>query len=381
MKLKTCDFQKTCSTVLLAVDNKAANLEIWTDKITNELALVVSNKEYYCKCTFPVSEVEQFHATVDANLFLDLIAGITSDEIDLALQNNTIIIKANKSTYKLPMIYENNVLLTLPEIVVTNPTVEMNISNDILSSIFNVNGKEIQKVSGKCIGANELNKLYYITETGCLTVTTCACLNEFTLEQPVRLLLTDQIIKLFKLFKTDVQFKLGYVELQPGLIQTRVSFKNDSVYVAAITSNTDHLLAKLVGPFEATKHYLQASYAYSVVLSAAALRSAVARLMTFMKRSNPAYNPVQVLGRVHISGDDFVISDPSSDNNETVTIENESIVSEDYEMVLNLVDLKTILDSCKMDHITLNCGDHRIVVISRGPVKNIISEGSMAEEE
>jgi hypothetical protein len=43
-------------------------------------------------------------------------------------------------------------------------------------------------------------------------------------------------------------------------------------------------------------------------------------------------------------------------------------------MNINLFDIKLVLDSCKVDHITLNCGNHRSVVITRGTVANLIPE-------
>lgn len=50
--------------------------------------------------------MEDFNAVVDASLFLNLIAGITTDTFNLSIKGNTVVVKAGKSTYKLNMIYE-----------------------------------------------------------------------------------------------------------------------------------------------------------------------------------------------------------------------------------------------------------------------------------
>ena len=64
------------------------------------------------------------------------------------------------------MIYENDQLMKLPVIKLDKDqvTIDMGIAQDILLSILNVNGKEIQKA--KRLDVNELQRYYYIDETG-----------------------------------------------------------------------------------------------------------------------------------------------------------------------------------------------------------------------
>lgn len=76
---------------------------------------------------------------------------------------------------------------------------------------------------------------------------------------------------------------------------------------------------------------------------------------------------------INIENGELVIKD-KFDNYETVSIANESYSTGDYEMFVNLFDLKLVLDSCKTDHITVNCGNHRSIVVTRGPVANLIPE-------
>ena len=79
------------------------------------------------------------------------------------------------------------------------------------------------------------------------------------------------------------------------------------------------------------------------------------------------------LNNVETTYGELVIKD-KFDNYETVSIANESYTSGNYEMCVNLYDIKLVLDSCKTDYITLNCGNHRSIVITRGPVANLIPE-------
>ena len=372
MILKTKEFKEATNKILLALDSdkSASNLEIVARN--QALYLNVTNKEFYVSVKFALDGEETFRAVVDASVFLTLISGLTTDEFSLEIKDTTVVVKAGKSSYKLAMIYENEALMTLPVITIENKTVEMPIKNDILQSILNINSKEIQK--GKnLININELQKLYYIDETGCFTFTTGATLNKFDLEKPVKLLLNDRIVKLFRLFKDDVQFSLGQDKLSDGRVRTKVIFETADTYVAAIINCDDILLSKVQGPCTATKRFISEAYAHSLVLSVNALSAAVSRLLLFTKTSVDKANMSQVKVDVAITPDEFIIRD-SLGNCESVPVENGSFVADGYDIAINLSDLKLVLDSCKNEHITLNCGNHRSIVITRGNVNNLIPE-------
>ena len=181
MQIKTKEFQDVANKILLAtsLDKNAGNLEIKTKG--SELYLNVTNKEFFVSIKFQLEQEEEFHATVDASLFLSLISGLTTDTFNLGIKDNAITVTSGKSNYKIAMIFENDKLMTLPPITILNKTVEMNISKDILDSILNVNSKELAKVKGVA-DVNELFELYYIDEEGCFTFNTGACLNAFKLE-------------------------------------------------------------------------------------------------------------------------------------------------------------------------------------------------------
>lgn len=374
MIIKTKDFKEAANKILLAanLDTNAANLELVARN--SSLYLNVTNKEYYVAVKFPLETEETFRAVVDASLFLSLVSGFTTDTFSLDIKDNTVVLGSGKSKYKVAMIYENEDLMALPVIAIQNKTVEMSIPNDILMSILNVNSKELLKT--KYLDVSELNKLYYIDETGCFTFTNGSCLNSFTLEKPVKLLLNDRIVRLFNLFKDDVKFSLGMDPIANGSIQTKMVLETPDTYLAAVITCDDALIAKVQHPCEATKRYLSENYDHKLVLSTTDLASAINRLMAFTKNSkatsekiNMAYLPTAM----KIENGELVIKD-KFDNYETVSIANESYSTGDYEMFVNLYDIKLVLDSCKADHITLNCGNHRSIVVTRGTVANLIPE-------
>lgn len=369
MILKTKEFQDVCKTVVVAVDTNATNLELLVKE--NSLYLNVTNREYFVSVKFALDEPEEFHAVVDAELFLNLISGLTTETFELKIKDNIIMVKAGKSNYKLAMIYENDHLMQLPPIVIENKTVEMAIENDILKSIINTNSKELVKV--KNIDSTELQKLYYITEDGAFTFTDGACLNSFKLEKPIKILLNSRIVKLFKLFKEDVDFSLGYDTLPNGIVQTKISLESTSVYLAAIITNDEILLSKVQGPCTATKNFINTTYTNRLVLSVNALSSAIARLMLFTKNSVSSTNMLSIKAIAKIENNELTFTDRLG-NSESITIENGSYTEDSYEMIINLSDIKLVLDSCKDEHITMNCGNHRSVVLTRGNISNLIPE-------
>ena len=374
MILKTKNFQEAANKILVAVglDKAAANLELAAKDTA--LYLRVTNREWYTAIKFELETPTEFRAVVDANLFLNLISGISTEEFTLEIKENFVVVKADKSSYKLAMIYENDQLMKLPIIKLDpeNVTVNMNISNDILMSILNVNSREVQKA--KKVDVNELQRYYYIDETGCFTFTTGACINAFTLEKPIKLLLTDKVVKLFKLFDSDAWFSYGHIINADNTLQPIAVFQTDDVYVATRLLSDETCVQRVKAPCDAMKALAKEVYDHNLVLSAMDLSAAIGRLLMFHKNSSAKADLSFVPASVEFSNTELTISDLTGDNKEVITIENGSTTPGGYSMGVNLIDLKAVLDSCKNEHITLNCGNHKSIIICRANISNVIAE-------
>src|SRR5574344_137068 len=209
MIIKTDTFKDCCTKILKAIDSNELStltetLEIVTEG--NTLYLNVTNKEYYASVKFGLGTPESFHATVNAFLFLKLIAQITVEDIELNIKDTYVEVKAN-GTYKIPLIFDNDKLLVLPKIIVNNPTVDMNVSGSVLQGTI----------------AKPVQKMYYLDQQGCVTFTSGACVNNFELAQPIKVLLSDRLVSLFRLFKNDmVHFVLGHDMLSDSIMQTKL---------------------------------------------------------------------------------------------------------------------------------------------------------------
>ena len=214
--------------------------------------------------------------------------------------------------------------------------------------------------------------MFYVDNEGCITFTSGACVNSFELEQPIKVLLNQRTVKLFKLFKDDmVKFTLGYDPISDTLIQTKVSFETPKIKLTAITGSDDTLLASV--PVTPIRNRANNTYAYSLVFNKGELSDAIARLILFTE----GYGSKQTLkpyGEFEFNSTGVTVYDPSKENNEVVKYAGSSSMSDTYRMTLDLKDFKTVLDSCTESVVTLSFGDHKAAVVSRGNIKNVIPE-------
>ena len=104
--IKTDLFKDVCSKILTAVDSTELSIVTETLELISKgkmLVMGVTNREYFAEVKMEMEEEYDFHATVNASLFLKLVSQITTEEIQLNVVSNTLVVKGN-GTYKLPLI-------------------------------------------------------------------------------------------------------------------------------------------------------------------------------------------------------------------------------------------------------------------------------------
>ena len=370
MIIKSQKFQELCSTILAATDSAEISTLTETLELKAEnkvLYLNVTNGEYYASVKFDLESDEQFHAAVNANLFLKLIAAVTTEDIELQAMSNYVLVKAN-GTYKIPMIFEGDKLLSLPKIEVKNPTVSMKVSGSILESILNYNSKELLRGTI----SRPVQKMFYVDETGCITFTTGACVNNFSLEKPVKVLFNNRLVKLFKLFKNDmVDFTLGYDSISEELVQTKVEFKTSKITLTAVTGCNDELLNSV--PVSAIRGRATTTYANNVVLNKEELLASINRLLLFSAGYGSVKN-LKPYSLFECKDDTMTIYDSNKENKEVIKFKNDTKVDSEYSMTLDLSDLKLILDTITDEYVTLSFGNHQAVVLKRTNISNVVPE-------
>ena len=369
MIIRIEDLKNISQTILAAVDSNELSIITETLELVvkeNTLYMNVTNREYYARVMFPLDSEEEFYATVNANLFLKLISQITTDTVEFNITDNYLIIKAN-GRYKIPLIYDNDKLLQLPEITIQNQTVEFDLPGDILYSILQYNSKQL----GIGTISKPVQKLYYVDDKGAITFTSGACINNFNLAVPVKILLNNRLVKLFKLFKGEtVHFSLGYDSLSNELIQTKVCFKTDNICITSILSCDDTMINSV--PVTAIRGRAQSDYPYSVNFDKNIFLEAINRLLLF---TSSASKNLTAYCKFDFMPNEVIISDTDGDSKESILYNNDtSNIDSEYEAMLDLNDLKVTLENCNEQYVNIKFGDGQAIVIQRGSVLNVIPE-------
>lgn len=353
MILKVKDFQIACKKILDAVDTSAVNvmadiLEVITNN--NKLYLNVTNQEYYVSVCLDIDSTEELHAVVQAKLFLELISKITTTEVMLSLVDNYLLVEAN-GKYKFPLIYNNDKLIELQKISLGQVTNNLTISNEILQGILKYNSKELQKIGAK----KPVQKMFYIDSLGAITFTSGACVNSFELGQDIKLLLSEKIVKLFKLFTSDiVNLTIGFDTVH-NEIRNKVQFKTDNVELITIMPIDSSLINSV--PVTAIRNMAKEVLAYNIVLDRNDLLSVLSRLSLFITDIyshgiNLEFHP-----------DKVVIYDSKKENYETLNYLSNPIENLNYNCVLYLNDFKLTIETIPSSTVTIKFGNHRNILL------------------
>lgn len=368
MIVSTDSLKDISAKILAAVDTSeistiTENLELVV--VDNNLYVLVTNKEYYVQTRLYLGYNEEFHATVNAKLFLNLISKTTTEDIELTVTDNCLVVKGNGS-YKIPLIFDGTKLLELPFIEVENPTCDMYIKGSTLNSILKYNSKELSKG----VISHPVQKLYYIDEQGAITFTSGACVNSFQLDQPVKFLLSGKVVKLFKLFPDEeIHFTLGHSVLTDDKMQTRVKFESANTILTAIVPGDDNLVNAV--PTKAIRDMANAVCPYQVTVNKDALLQALNRLLIFRNTASSA----QPIGTFVFDPEKVTISDGSKGNSEELVYDSvDGLTGEPYKMLLYLNDLKTTLETYPDSHLTIGFGNSRSITISKANIKMVIPE-------
>lgn len=366
MILRINELQEKCKIILNAVDSNSFSLLTDTLELISKngtLEMNVTNKEYFVSVKLPVNEEDSIKATVNASLFLKLISKITTDTVELKTEKTNLIIIGN-GRYKIPLIYEGENILELPRIDINNVTINFNINGDILTGINKYNTR--QWAVG--IISKPVQKLCYVDEQGAITFTSGACVNKFTLEKSVKMLLNSKLVKMFNLFRgLTVDFSMGYDTIAEDIIQTKVRFKTDNIDITAILSCDDSLLSSV--PVTAIRGRAFNTYDNSIVINRNELLQTIDRLMLF-----PSTDNNKLYSKFEFSSEYVKIYDSSNENDEMIYYDKKVGMSSDYTTILDLNDIKTVIDGFTEQFITLNFGDNQAVVVSVGNIYNVIPE-------
>lgn len=370
MVFKLNELKDVCSKILAAVDSSENSLitDTLELKVENKvLNLSVTNMRYYVRVKMSVGIDVPFHASVNAGLFLRLISSLTSENVELVVDSTNLKIIGD-GTYKIPLIFNGDKLLELPTIEITNKTKDFNITKDNLLSMLKYNISELSKGSEAAVYVKPVQKLLYLDENGCITFTIGACVNKFTLSDSIKILLSPEIVKLFRLFKdNDVKFEMGHKDIGNGIIQTRVSFSDSVVKINYILPGDDNMLNSV--PTTAIRNKVVGPYNFSVNLNRDALLNTIKRLSLFTSKNKKSSVSL------HFKNDFVEVSDENQ-NSESLKYDSSNLQNCDYTCLLSVDDLKLTLETFaeKFVVVSFDCANPKAIMISRGNIFNVLPE-------
>lgn len=371
MIIDTEVLQEKCKKILDAIGTKSkiASDTLELEVYEGALYLNATDKEYFVSVKLPLSEPEEFHAVVKASRFLSLISKITTKTITLKVTSNYLSIKGN-GNYKEPLIFNGDKLVELSRIEIDNVTTDFTIKNSILQSILKYNGKILYTDGFK----KELtDSAFYVDNLGAITLSHSACINSFTLEQPVSLLLSEKLVKLFRLFKSDdIHFTMGFDPRPDGEVQQKVIFADSDVMLTAILTTDTQLISKF--PVRGIRARADKVAPYSAVINKDMLLDAIERLSLFSLSDSSVFIRFTADG-VFLSPENPEKSDdPVGEEVDFVNV-CELLCDTSYLAKFNVEDLIIILETCEDKFLTLSFGDGALSIY-KDNIKNMLPECS-----
>lgn len=368
MKLNLNDVQKVCSKLSSAISSDGVNpvtdaIEVKVDN--GKANFSVTSLVYTVTATFDVDTAETFHTAVSAELFTKLISQLTDTEVELTCDDGILVVKSN-GTYKLPMMYSGEDVLSIPEFELQNVTHEFELSLDALKKIAYTNSRELSKG----VITNPVQKMYYVDSKGCITFTTGACLTDFTIPDGLAFLLTDKLVNIFKLIEgTTVKVKFGTDTLANGISQNKIILSTDDLCISAILNSDSALLSEV--PKDIIRNMASEELPYMVTVNTSTLLSAINRLLLFMPKSFQS----KPYGRFEFKDGKLNIYDKSDINVEQIEVD-ESSVLPDTETSLNVDfnDMKVVLEAVKDKSVCIDFGNNKSILIKYSGATNIIPE-------
>ena len=372
MKINTKELKEITKkiAVVLAADSKASYVNIKTSSDNTVLYFSLTNGEFYVSFKLNLPEPEQFNTTVASKAFVDLINSLSGDSITLLTDESVLKIHAGKGKYKLPVIYENGVIKEPLQISVSEPTVDIDFPLEYLKSIDAINSQEFVRINEAKI-KNPANKLYHISDAGCFTAANSfgACLNSFKLDTQLDVLVNKSIVKLFNLFDSTPRF---YYELATNgnIKQAIITLISDNIRLGAYTTADPKTRAVLQAMVTKIRQMAAAIYQVNLVVNAKELSAALGRLAIAAKHTGKASMEGYEI-ELFAAGNSLFISD-NNENSEEIALDASTQLIGTYKARTVISTLKSTIDLCKEDLVTIRATQGSHYVVDFGNVKYFI---------
>lgn len=378
--IKTDELKESCNKILFAVDESCTGLEagsLQIDICDGLLTLATTNKEYYVEVKNELTNngLVDFSATVNAKLFIKLVSQITTETIELSINDQYLAIKGN-GDYKLPLIFDNEKMFELPKIKIENEVFNADVKTINLHNILQYNSKEITKVPVAQM-RSPVCAMYYLDKEGCITFIQGACLNTFDISEmrDEKILLPGKLVKLFKLLKDDdTKIIFGKDKTVTGVELPKISFTCGNIRITSLLNCEMSSLINVV-PTAQIRKLATEECLYTVVVDKNSLVQALNRLLIFA-------TSISSLQKVSFINIDFTsscitLSDAKGTNSEKVGYVSGCNLEGTYEAGICLEDLKTTIESFNTSTVDIGFGNKKSMLAKSGNITVVMPEAKV----
>lgn len=364
MKVNTQIFKKACQDISLAVDKKGFSIYSGALSINADsdelIYLSTTDREIYMSLGIPAVGAANFKATIQTDKFFQLISKLTTEEIELEVDNLNLKIKAN-GEYKVPLLYtQEGTLLELPEITLNNITQTAILKSQALKNILLNNSREVLVDK---VAAGQPQSYYYLDNNCAITYNTGVCYYKLLNESAFRILLSQKVVNLFKIFSQDdedveLNISIECDENNTEIIKGNFIFKN-AVKIAFYAPNSS-IINKI--PLDRINNMISLDYQATMKVNKQTLLGAIDRSMIFAE-SDFCYGILdfnQVLTLQSYDATSREIITPEELDNQIT-----------YSLAINLKRLRAAIVNSS-DDLYISYGDSRTLKIKSGDVVDII---------
>lgn len=339
---------------------------------SNYLSIMPYNNVLLIK-TYPTNSVCEFaldcenldiefkEVTVSAETFINMLLAMTSEEIDVFIEEENggqnVVVKGDGT-----FVFATVEGITVPNIHMKQEAEERILTTEQIRNILTFNKSVVDSEYALDIK----QKQYYFTKDNCFTFSSGACSTPLTFEEDFDLILSNDVVNLFKIFNDNVDKVFITVGVDDENQKTIIANCDDISIIThvAISDSINDII-----PINAIRERLEKEYDTYFDISVKSFLSTLNRIKLINKEQGL---PVVL---VKVKSDSVEVSDVKETSAKEIVPCTGSF-KEVYSMKLELNQLYTIINSYSTDTVRIAYGDNTAILITDTDktIRNIMPE-------
>lgn len=326
--------------------------------------------------TYPTNSVCEFalecenldtefkEVAVSAETFVNMLLSMTSDEINIFIEgekgSQNVVVKGD-GTFVFATVYD----IIVPNIHMKREDDERVLTIEQIKNILTFNKSVVDSEYALDIK----QKQYYFTKDNCFTFSSGACSTPLNFEDDFDLILSNDVINLFKIFNDNVDKVFITIGVDDEDQKIIIANCDDISFITHVAI-TDSL--KDIIPINAIRERLEKEYDTYFDISVKSFLSTLNRIKLINKEQGL---PVVL---IKVNSDSIEVSDVNEASAKEI-VSCTGAFDEEYSMKLELNQLYNIINSYSTDTIRIAYGDNTSILITdeEKTIRNIMPESRL----